>query len=79
MVFQTMSERDWSMLNPTYYRKQADICVQLAAASTDDSALRFKILALEFLLKASRTENDFGDTALEPPAKRRSVRGRDCD
>jgi hypothetical protein len=41
------------MLNASYYRKQAEICTRLAkAAGSDESATRFKVLALEMLLRA---------------------------
>lgn len=45
------------MLTASYYRKQADICVRLArAAGSVADAARFKVLALNFLLKAANTE-----------------------
>jgi hypothetical protein len=42
------------MANQDYFRKQAELCVQLAdMADGEERALRFKLLALNFLLKAA--------------------------
>ena len=41
------------MSNAGYYRKQAEICTRLAkAAGSGERAARFKVLALEMLLRA---------------------------
>ena len=41
------------MSNARYYRKQAEICTRLAnAAGGSERATRFKVLALEMLLRA---------------------------
>jgi hypothetical protein len=41
------------MLKAGYYRKQAEICTRLArAAGSSERATRFKVLALEMLLRA---------------------------
>ena len=54
------------MLNATYYRKQADICTRLAnAAASGEHAARFKVLALEMLLKAADAEN-LDEVPIEP-------------
>jgi hypothetical protein len=42
------------MPSESYYRKQADICARLAGtAANGEIATRFKVLALELLLKAA--------------------------
>jgi hypothetical protein len=47
------------MLNASYYRKQAEICTRLAkAAGSGDSAARFKMLALEMLLRAEHASDN---------------------
>jgi hypothetical protein len=51
--------RGRAMLNASYYRKQADICTRLAqTAGSGDSAVRFKMLALEMLLRAEHASDD---------------------
>jgi hypothetical protein len=52
------------MLNASYYRKQADICTRLAqAAGSGESAARFKMLALEMLLRAEHASDDLAEIA----------------
>jgi hypothetical protein len=47
------------MLNPNYYRRQAEICTRLASAAIDQERARhFKVLALEMLLRAADAPND---------------------
>ena len=54
------------MVNQDYFRKQALLCVQLAdAADGEERALRFKLLALNLLLKAASVKNNF-DQIWEP-------------
>jgi hypothetical protein len=54
------------MSNAGYYRKQAEICTRLAnAAGSSERATRFKVLALEMLLRAE-SANAFGEVAPAP-------------
>jgi len=46
------------MSNARYYRKQAEICARLAnAAGSSERATRFKVLALEMLLRAENVSS----------------------
>jgi hypothetical protein len=56
------------MLNASYYRKQAEICTRLAkAAGSDESATRFKVLALEMLLRAEDAADEHTEVAAAAP------------
>jgi hypothetical protein len=51
------------MTRPDYFRKQAELCAQLAeVAGGNDTALRFKLLALNMLLKAADAMDDLDGT-----------------
>jgi hypothetical protein len=52
------------MLNASYYRKQAEICTRLAkAVGSGESATRFKVLALEMLLRAEDAADEHAEVA----------------
>jgi hypothetical protein len=54
------------MSNARYYRKQAEICTRLAnAAGGGERATRFKVLALEMLLRAENA-SALGEVAVAP-------------
>lgn len=47
------------MLSPSYYRRQADVCLGMALAAQDErTAEEFRALALAFLTKASEAEGE---------------------
>jgi hypothetical protein len=51
------------MPNFDYFRKQAELCSQLADVSSgDDLARRFKLLALDMLLKAADAMDELDES-----------------
>ena len=59
------------MLNATYYRKQAEICTRLAsAAGSGEHAARFKVLALEMLVRAADAQTDLDEVRIGPIDRR---------
>jgi hypothetical protein len=62
------------MASPDYFRKQAELCARLADAAADgELALRFKLLEVEFLFKATEA-NSGADQVSRAPGDRREVR-----
>jgi hypothetical protein len=64
--FVTQSERG-PMASPDYFRKQAELCARLAdAAGGGELALRLKLLALDFLRKATDAKRGADQVSIEP-------------
>jgi hypothetical protein len=59
------------MASPDYFRKQAELCARLAeAAGGEELALRFKLLALDFLRKATDATSGADQVSTEPGNRR---------
>jgi hypothetical protein len=59
------------MASPDYFRKQAELCARLAdAAGGEELALRFKLLALDFLRKATDAKRGADQVSIEPGSRR---------
>jgi hypothetical protein len=75
-----VQQRQVQMLSAEYYRKQAEICVHLAAtARQDDESLRFRLFALRMLLKAANARNPglgAAETTVDTVAAAKSVRNK---
>jgi hypothetical protein len=60
------------MASPDYFRKQAELCARLADAAADgELALRLKLLALDFLRKATDADSGADQVSIEPGSSRR--------
>jgi hypothetical protein len=59
------------MASPDYFRKQAELCARLAdAAGGGELALRLKLLALDFLSKASDAKRGADQVSIKPGNRR---------
>jgi len=66
------------MPGPDYYRKQAQLCAQLALASRDQSVIaRYNAMALEHLARAA--ELDAGSEGMPPALRMPDDGGTDMD
>jgi hypothetical protein len=65
------SEHGIGMASADYFRKQAELCARLAdAAAGGELALRFKLLELEFLFKATDAKRGADQVSIEPGNRR---------